>query len=96
MAELNVSVTKAKSGLFEGTVSLPGLAPTKLAAKKTGVTEFGSKGALAAVARGVAKNLGFESATLSEIQLHAAEEKAPAKTKKAAKASAPTAVAGDA
>lgn len=87
MAKLEVSVNKAKSGNFEGTVSIPGLAPTKLAVKKTGATEFASKAALSTVARSVAKNLGFESAELiSEMVLET--------TKKAAKAN--KSVKGDA
>jgi hypothetical protein len=81
MAALEVSVTKAKSGSFEGTVFLPGLQPTKLASKKDGATEFGTKAALAAVGRGVAKSLGFESVTLQEATLQGAQ----VETKKAAK-----------
>lgn len=55
---LVVSVA-AKGEGFVGTVSLPGLKPTKLA-RKDGETVFGTRGALNTVARSVAKRLALE------------------------------------
>lgn len=85
---LSVKVTSRKSetsSFFEGTVSIQGLKPTKLARKADGSTQFPTKSALSGAARNVAKALGFSDVDMIDTT-------APKQAvKKAAKKSAKTA-----
>ena len=59
--QVKVSERKTDTGVtYEGTVSIPGLRPTKLARKSDGVIQFSSRSALTAAARTLARSLGFE------------------------------------
>jgi len=62
---LSVRITSSKEGGFEGTVSITGLRPTKLARKIDGKTNFPTKASVSGAARNLAKSLGF-----SDIELH--------------------------
>ena len=61
---LSVKITSSKNGGFEGTVSIMGLRPTKLARKIDGKTSFPTKASVSGAARNLAKSLGF-----SDIEL---------------------------
>jgi len=63
---LSVKITNAKNGGFEGTVSIAGLKPTKLARKLDGRTDFPTKSSIGGAARNIAKSLGFTDIELSD------------------------------
>lgn len=86
MSTLNAKVTsKATDGeeFWEGTVSIPGLKPTKVT-RADGTTKFNNRSTLLSALRNRAKSLGFESVDYGQN-----EEAAPAR--KAAKKTARTA-----
>jgi hypothetical protein len=85
---LSVRVTNRKTEAgewYEGTVSIAGLKPTKLARKADGSTQFPTKSSVTGAARSLAKSLGFSDIDLGE-KATAKSVKAPVKTaaKKAA------------
>ncbi len=61
MSEVTLKVTNRKRGtteVYEGTVTISGVRPTKLVRKSDGGTEFNSKSALTATANNFAKSIG--------------------------------------
>lgn len=87
---LSVKLASRKSGeasWYEGTVSIAGLKPTKLARRSDGSTQFPTKSAVSGAARNLAKSLGFSDVDLADS---AAAPKAAKKsaTKTASKKSA--------
>jgi len=85
---LSVRVASRKSDAgdyYEGTVSIAGLKPTKLARRSDGSTQFPTKSAVSGAARNLAKSLGFTDVDVSDTS------KTPtAALKKAAKKSSST------
>jgi hypothetical protein len=65
MNTLSVKISNSKNGGFEGTVSILGLKPTKLARKIDGKTNFPTKSSVSGAARNLAKSLGFSDIDLS-------------------------------
>lgn len=83
---LSVRVASRKSDAgdyYEGTVSIAGLKPTKLARRSDGSTQFPTKSAVSGAARNLAKSLGFTDVDVSDTSKTAT----PATLKKAAKKS---------
>lgn len=81
---LSVRVASRKSETgewYEGTVSIAGLKPTKLARRSDGSTQFPTKSAVSGAARNLAKSLGF-----TDVDVNDGNKTAPA-LKKAAKKS---------
>lgn len=65
---VRVASRKSESGdYYEGTVSIMGLKPTKLARKSDGSTQFPSKSAVNGAARNLAKSLGFTDIDISDM-----------------------------
>lgn len=59
---LQVTIASRREGdseWYEGTVSISGLKPTKLARKSDGSTRFTSRSAVTGAARNLAKSLGY-------------------------------------
>jgi len=86
---LSVKLAARKSGeasWYEGTVSIVGLKPTKLARRSDGSTQFPTKSAVSGAARNLAKSLGFEDVDLSDGSV--AAPKVAKTVKSAAKKSA--------
>jgi len=82
--ELQVKVASRQSGeeqWFEGTVSIAGLKPTKLARKSDGSTRFTTRSSLTGAANNLAKALGYTGVTADEPKRVAAKKSAT-KTKK--------------
>lgn len=74
--ELQVKVTNRQKGdeqWYEGTVSISGLQPTKLARKSDGCTRFTTRSSLTGAARNLAKSLGFEGVAVEEPRRAAAK-----------------------
>lgn len=63
---LSVTITDSKNGGFEGTVSIIGLKPTKLARKLDGKTNFPTKSSVGGAARNLAKSLGFSDVEVND------------------------------
>jgi hypothetical protein len=66
---LSVTVTNRKTSegeFYEGTVSIEGLKPTKLARKSDGSTMFPTRSAVSGAARNLAKSLGFADVSVSD------------------------------
>jgi hypothetical protein len=66
---LSVTVTNRKNSdgeFYEGTVSIEGLKPTKLARRSDGSTMFPTKSAVSGAARNLAKSLGFSDVMVSD------------------------------
>jgi len=66
---LSVRVASRKSETgewYEGTVSITGLKPTKLARRSDGSTQFPTKSAVSGAARNLAKSLGFTDVDVSD------------------------------
>ena len=80
---LSVRLAARKSGTeswFEGTVSIVGLKPTKLARRVDGSTQFPTKSAVSGAARNLAKSLGFSDVDVTDGEVQkAAAQKAAAK-----------------
>lgn len=96
---LSVKLASRKSGeasWYEGTVSIVGLKPTKLARRSDGSTQFPTKSAVSGAARNLAKSLGFSDVDVADGSVAAKPAKSAAKktaskksaTKSAAKKSA--------
>jgi len=86
---LSVRVASRKSDAgdyYEGTVSIAGLKPTKLARRSDGSTQFPTKSAVSGAARNLAKSLGFTDVDVSDTASKTATP-ATATLKKAAKKS---------
>jgi hypothetical protein len=65
---VRVASRKSDSGdYYEGTVSIVGLKPTKLARRSDGSTQFPSKSAVNGAARNLAKSLGFTDIDVSDV-----------------------------
>lgn len=82
---LSVRVASRKSETgewYEGTVSIAGLKPTKLARRSDGSTQFPTKSAVSGAARNLAKSLGFTDVDVND------GSKTATTLKKAAKKSA--------
>lgn len=85
---LEVKVTASEtSGVlqFEGSITVPGLAKTKLATKD-GVTKFETLSALKGVARRVTERNGFDAVTYDETAVQRLAAKRSATSKKSAQA----------
>lgn len=66
---VRVSTRKNSTGeWFEGTVSIAGLTPSKLARRTDGSTQFTSRSALSGAARNLAKSLGFAGVQVVDTQ----------------------------
>lgn len=66
---LSVRVASRKSETgewYEGTVSIAGLKPTKLARRSDGSTQFPTKSAVSGAARNLAKSLGFTDVDVND------------------------------
>jgi hypothetical protein len=66
---LSVRLTGRKtetSEYYEGTVSIVGLKPTKLARRSDGGTQFPNKSAVGGAARALAKSLGFADVAVED------------------------------
>ena len=96
---LTVKVSNRKTSTaewYEGTVSINGLKPTKLARRADGSTQFPSKSALSTAARNLAKTLGFSDVEVNDGKpaQKIAAKKSPVKAsksiKKTAKPTTPT------
>lgn len=82
---LSVRVASRKSDAgdyYEGTVSITGLKPTKLARRSDGSTQFPTKSAVSGAARNLAKSLGFTDVDVTDANKTATP--ATASLKKAA------------
>ena len=67
--ELQVKVSERQEGdqtWYEGTVSICGLKPTKLARKSDGSTKFATRSSLTGAARTLAANLGYQGVAAPE------------------------------
>ena len=97
---LSVKVSSRKSATsewYEGTVSIAGLKPTKLARRADGSTQFPTKSALSGAARNLAKSLGYSDVDVNDGSKVAqkpakkiAAKKSPVKAKSSKKVSAKT------
>ena len=95
---LSVKVSSRKSATsewYEGTVSIAGLKPTKLARRADGSTQFPTKSALSGAARNLAKSLGYSDVDVNDGSKVAqkpakkiAAKKSPVKAKSSKKVSA--------
>lgn len=77
--ELPVKVSQRQSGVeqwYEGTVSISGLQPTKLARKSDGSTRFTTRSSLTNAARTLAKTLGYNGVAVEEPRKVAAKASA--------------------
>lgn len=87
---LSVRLSSHKTGeesWFEGTVSIVGLKPTKLARRSDGNTRFPTKSAVSGAARNLAKSLGFSDISVVDSESKKAKPKACAGVKTACKRS---------
>lgn len=86
MSILNVKIvskTDDSAEYWEGTVSVPGLKPTKVT-KSDGTTRFNSRSTLLSAVRNRAKSLGFEGVDYGENAEVATARKAAKKTARTA------------
>lgn len=87
--ELQVKVSERQEGTetwYEGTVSICGLKPTKLARKSDGSTRFATRSSLTGAARTLATSLGYQGVA-SEQPKRVAAKKSATSTKSATKKS---------
>lgn len=64
---VRVASRKTEQGeWYEGTVSIQGLKPTKLARKSDGSTQFPTRSAVSGAARNLAKSLGFTDVDVTD------------------------------
>jgi hypothetical protein len=64
---VRVASRKTEAGeYYEGTVSIAGLKPTKLARRSDGSTQFPTKSAVSGAARNLAKSLGFADVDVND------------------------------
>lgn len=86
MSNLQIKVTEKKAKVegekptWEGTVSVPGLKPTKLT-RKDGSTLFSTKATVASAAKKLATSLGFDGVEAVAPVQKAAKKSATKKTK---------------
>lgn len=88
---LNVRITTRSSpngDVYEGTVNITDVRPTKLVRRADGTTLFPTRSALCGTARNVAKRLGYTDVAFIDPTQQASQTKATAK--KAAKKSSTT------
>ena len=89
---VRVASRKSDSGeYYEGTVSIAGLKPAKLARRSDGSTQFPTKSAVSGAARNLAKSLGFTDVDVTDASKAAAPAVKKAAKKSAVKASKPAA-----
>lgn len=91
--ELQVKVSERQEGTqtwYEGTVSICGLKPTKLARKSDGSTRFATRSSITGAARTLASTLGYQGVAPEQPKRVAAKKSAtkPSAAKTAAKKSA--------
>lgn len=82
---LSVKITNRKTDsgdVFEGTVSISGLRPTKIARKSDGNTQFPTKSALSSSAKSLAKSLGFSGVDFMDSKQQPAKKAAAKKSTK--------------
>lgn len=80
---VRVASRKTETGeWFEGTVSIAGLKPTKLARRSDGSTQFPTKSAVSGAARNLAKSLGFTDVDVNDSSKTTALKKAAKKSAK--------------
>lgn len=87
---LSVKVSSRKTATsewYEGTVSIAGLRPTKLARRADGSTQFPTKSALSGAARNLAKSLGYSDVEVNDGSKPAQKPQAQSQKKVAAKKS---------
>tara|TARA_Y100000034_G_C6887359_1_gene407589 strand:- start:1850 stop:2107 length:258 start_codon:yes stop_codon:yes gene_type:complete len=85
MSSLQLKITsKTTEGKesFQGTVTIPGLKPTKLARKSDGCSCFSSSSAVRTSARSLAKSLGFDGVDVAAPTKKAAKKPVKKRTKK--------------
>lgn len=83
---VRLTTTKTTTGdVYEGTVSIANLRPTKLVRKADGTTRFPTRSAVCGSARNVAKALGYSDVTFVEPN----QPQAKAAAKKVAKKTSP-------
>jgi hypothetical protein len=76
--QVKVSERQSDSGQwYEGTVSICGLQPTKLARKSDGCTKFTTRSSLTGAARNLAKTLGYNGVAFEEPRRAAAKAALP-------------------
>lgn len=83
--ELQVKVSERQEGdqtWYEGTVSICGLKPTKLARKSDGSTKFATRSSLTGAARTLAASLGYQGVATPEPKRIAAKKSASQKQSK--------------
>lgn len=83
MKNLHVKVSKRTSNgaeSWEGTVSLPGLLPTKVAKTNTTDSKFTTRSALTSAAQRLAARYGFD-----DVEFEGGEQKKPATKKSSSK-----------
>lgn len=78
------SRTNDTGAYYEGTVSIVGLKPTKLARRSDGSTQFPTKSAVSGAARNLAKSLGFTDVDVSDATTKAVTPATAATPKKVA------------
>ena len=79
---LSVRLTSRKTETetyFEGTVSIQGLRPTKLARRADGSTQFSTKSAVSGAARNLARSLGYTDICVTDANAPKTPCKAAAK-----------------
>ena len=76
----------ATENWYEGTVSIAGLKPAKLARRSDGSTQFTTKSAVSGAARNLAKSLGFADVVVTDSDVKQKTEKVAAKKTVAKKA----------
>lgn len=87
---VRLTTTKTTTGdVYEGTVSIANLRPTKLVRKTDGTTRFPTRGAVCGSARNVAKALGYSDVTFVEPNQPQAKAAAKKVAKKVAKKTSP-------
>jgi hypothetical protein len=64
---VRVASRKTESGqYFEGTVSIAGLKPTKLARRSDGSTQFSTRAAVTTAAKALAKSIGYSDVSVED------------------------------
>lgn len=89
--ELQVKVSERQEGTqtwYEGTVSICGLKPTKLARKSDGSTKFATRSSVTGAARTLATSLGYQGVAAPEQPKRVAAKKSATSQKKASPTSA--------
>jgi hypothetical protein len=82
---VRVASHKTETGeWYEGTVSIAGLKPTKLARRSDGSTQFPTKSAVSGAARNLAKSLGFTDVDVNDTSKTTLKKAAKKSAKKTA------------